>query len=141
MCYQTILLNIKDGVAVLTLNQPERSNAVTLQMRLEILRALDDLENDDTIIAVIFTGAGRSFCSGQDVDELKSTEGNIKLKEKAKDSILRLPRRIYGFEKPTIGAINGTAVGDGAQWVLAFDFNVASEKAKFGWIGTALGLV
>ena len=138
MQLETIIVERKDGVVIVTLNRPEKLNAVNLEMRLEILDLLDELEVDDEIRVVIVTGAGRAFCAGADISRFG--EDTIELRKgqaRARDTV----KRIYEFEKPIIGAINGVSAGDGSQFLLAFDLNVAAEKAKIAWPATKLGIL
>jgi 2-(1,2-epoxy-1,2-dihydrophenyl)acetyl-CoA isomerase len=141
MVYKAIKLEKKDGIAIVILNRPYELNAVTQDMRVEILEILDHIEKDRDSKIVVFTAFGKAFSVGQDIEELKKNEQDPEAKQIANEYIFRVPQRIFHFEKPMIGAINGVAAGDGAQWALAFDLNVASENARFGWIATALGLV
>jgi len=107
-------------------------------MRLEFLDLLDALAVDDEVRVVVVTGAGHSFCAGADIAEFgQKPSGYSRDVRRTKDMI----RKIYEYEKPIIGAINGVAAGDGAQLMLAFDLNVASEDAKFSWPATRLGYV
>jgi enoyl-CoA hydratase/carnithine racemase len=138
MQYETILLEKRDGVAIITLNRPNKLNAVSLKMRLEVIDALDELEVDESIRVVIFTGAGRAFCAGADISAFG--EDSIELR-KQRARTKNMLRRIYEFEKPIIGAINGISAGDGSQWLLAFDLNVVSEKVKLAWPATKLGIL
>ena len=140
MVYNTVILEKMDSIALLTLNRPDVLNSVNQEMRTELIDILDNLKNDDTIRVVVFTGAGRGFCAGADITEFAKDVSDPECAKGKGDIKLQMAERIYEFEKPTIGAINGVATGDGAQWVLAFDLNVASEKAKFGWTATALGI-
>ena len=140
MGYNTIILEKMGRITVVTLNRPNVLNAVNSEMRTELTSILDDLKKDDENRAVVFTGAGRGFCAGADIREFKQ-EKDPEIRQKANNFSFEMAEKIYEFEKPTIGAINGLATGDGAQWVLAFDLNVASENAKFGWTATALGLL
>jgi enoyl-CoA hydratase/carnithine racemase len=135
---KTIMIKRVDGIVIVTLNRPEKLNTVNMQMRTEVLNLLDDLEVDDEVRVVIFTGAGQAFCAGADINTL----GENSLKSRKQDA--RVPntvRRIYEFEKPIIGAINGISAGDGSQWLLAFDLNVAAENAKIAWPATKLGIL
>ncbi|MBN1613739.1 MAG: enoyl-CoA hydratase/isomerase family protein [Deltaproteobacteria bacterium] len=141
MNYETILVEKKDGIAVITLNRPEKLNAVNGKMRQEVVEVLDDLERDDAIRVVIFTGAGRGFCAGADISEFAESDKDASVQGKINKGMLMMARHIYDFEKPVIGAINGVSAGDGSQWALAFDLNIASEKARFGWPATALGIL
>jgi enoyl-CoA hydratase/carnithine racemase len=138
MDYKTVILERKDGVAVLTLNRPEVMNSVNMEMRSEIAGILDALEVDPAVRLLIVTGAGRAFCSGADIREVVQNPDMAKAINKKMVSMARL---FYEFEKPVIGAINGVSAGDGSQWVLAFDLNIASEKARFGWPATYLGIL
>ena len=135
MDYKTVLLEKKDGVAVLTLNRPDVLNSVNMEMRSEIAEILDELEADSAIRLLIVTGAGRAFCSGADINELKDKE------KFSGNKLINMAKLFYDFEKPIIGAINGVSAGDGSQWALAFDLNIASEKARFGWPATYLGIL
>jgi enoyl-CoA hydratase len=138
MDYKTVILEKKDGVAVLTLNRPDVLNSVNMEMRSEIAGILDSLEVDPSVRILIVTGAGRAFSSGADIREAVQNPDTAKLINKKMVSMARL---FYEFEKPVIGAINGVSAGDGSQWVLAFDLNIASEKARFGWPATYLGIL
>jgi len=137
MEYKTILLDKRDGIAIITLNRPEKLNAVNIEMRLEFLNALDELEIDDDIRVVIVTGAGRAFCAGADISTFEADASKMR---RNLVNLKREPQRILGFEKPIIGAINGVAAGEGSQWLLQFDLMVASEKATIAWPATSLGM-
>jgi 2-(1,2-epoxy-1,2-dihydrophenyl)acetyl-CoA isomerase len=128
----------RTGTAILTLNRPEVLNSVNTEMRSEIAGILEALEVDPAVRLLIVTGAGRAFCSGADICEAVQNPDMAKVINKKMVSMARL---FYEFEKPVIGAINGVSAGDGSQWVLAFDLNIASEKARFGWPATYLGLL
>ena len=136
--YKTILVEKKDKVAIVTLNRPDKLNAANLEMRLEILDSLDDLRVDDKIRVVVVTGAGRAFCAGADISEFGEYTSDLK-EQQAR--VKNMVKQIYEFEKPIIGAINGISAGGGSQWVLAFDLNVASERAQFSWPATKLGIL
>ncbi len=141
MGHETIILEKKEGTAILTLNRPDKLNAVNMTMRKEILATLAELESDDKTKVLIVTGAGRGFCSGADINELAAGTQDAQLQKTVNHSLLVMAKSFYEFEKPVIGAINGVAAGDGAQWALAFDLNVASDKAKFAWPATNLGIL
>jgi len=136
--YNTLLVEKRGNVALVTLNRPDKLNAVNLEMRLEFLDLLDEFRVDDEVRVVVVTGAGRGFCAGADISEFGGDSADFKKKQaRVKDMI----RQLYEFEKPIIGAINGVSAGDGSQWALAFDLNVASEKARFAWPATRLGIL
>ena len=136
--YECILTEKQDQVVLITLNRPDKLNSVSLQMRTEISDLLGKLEGDDQVRVVVVTGAGRAFCAGADISEMQRNMSSLKGRP---PGISDTVRQIYEFKKPIIGAINGVAAGDGAQWMLAFDINVASEKAKFAWPATNLGIL
>jgi len=136
MSYDTLLVAKKAQIAIITLNRPEKLNAVNITMKLEFLDLLKRLETDDEIRVLIVTGAGESFCAGADISEF-GTEPDVPNSREAEQIV----RHIYEFEKPIIGAINGVSAGAGSQWLLAFDLNIASEKASIAWPATKLGLL
>jgi enoyl-CoA hydratase/carnithine racemase len=137
--YKTLLLDEMDGIIVIRLNRPEKLNAINGKMRDEFSHVLGRVEADKEVRVLIVTGSGRGFCAGADIDELSSMSFSDNGDETKKS--INLVKQIYEFEKPIIGAINGIAVGDGAQWALAFDLNLASENATFAWPATRLGLL
>jgi enoyl-CoA hydratase/3-hydroxyacyl-CoA dehydrogenase len=112
-----------------------------MEMRSEILGILDDLEKDPGVKVLIVTGAGRGFCAGADINEFAEGAKDPELQDRVNKALMVMAKAYYEFEKPVIGAINGVSAGDGSQWALAFDINVASEKAKFGWPATYLGIL
>jgi enoyl-CoA hydratase/carnithine racemase len=134
--YSTLLVEKREQIAIITLNRPEKLNAVSMEMRQEFLDVLKHLETDDEVKVVIVTGAGDSFCAGADISEFETGPESPK-----KQELANIVRYIYEFEKPIIGAINGVSAGAGSQWLLAFDLNIASEKAKLGWPATKLGIL
>jgi len=138
MQYETIIVEKRDGVAIITLNRPEKLNAVNLEMRLEVLDLFDELEVDDEVRVVIVTGAGRAFCAGADISRFGEDSIDLRKQQaRARDMV----KRIYEFEKPVIGAINGISAGDGSQFLLAFDLNVAVKHVKLAWPATKLGIL
>ncbi len=141
MDYKTVFLEKKDGIAILTLNRPDKFNAVNMEMRSEILGILDGLEKDPDVKVLIVTGSGRAFCAGADINEFAESGKDPELQETLNKKLIEMARAYYDFEKPVIGAINGVSAGDGSQWALAFDINIASEKARFGWPATYLGIL
>lgn len=131
--YNTILVDKNDHIAVLTLNRPERLNAVNPQLKREVCQALTELEADDDVRVVIMTGAGRAFSVGGDMDAILSgadAEYFFSFEEEEK---------LLNFEKPMIAAVNGYALGDGCQHALLCDIIIASEKAVFAPMGARIG--
>ncbi|MEO1729161.1 MAG: crotonase/enoyl-CoA hydratase family protein [Pseudomonadota bacterium] len=147
--YTQILVEKADGIATITLNRPEKMNAYTRTMGAEIMAAMDDIDADDGVRAVIFTGAGdRAFCAGADltpddgghvfsdpneVDDLSDP--------KVRDGGGMLTLRLFESKKPLISACNGVAVGVGATMQLAMDIRLASETARYGFVFARRGIV
>ena len=147
--YTHITLDIADGIATVTLNRPEKMNAFTRTMMAEFIDALDTTDSDDSVRAVIVTGAGeRAFCAGADltpeggghvfsdpnqVDDLSDP--------RVRDGGGQLTLRLFRSTKPLIGACNGVAVGVGATMQLPFDIRLASEDARFGFVFARRGIV
>jgi enoyl-CoA hydratase/carnithine racemase len=140
--YETLEIAREDGVLTLTLSRPERLNALNVQMLDEILRALDEIDADDAVRAVIVTGAGRAFCAGADLGgggatfDTSSAKGGV-----PRDGGGRITLRLYECKKPVIAAINGAAVGVGATMTLPMDVRIASDKARFGFVFARRGIV
>lgn len=150
--FETCFLDIADGVAVLTLNRPDRMNAFTGQMMLDMIASFDLTDADDSVKAVIVTGAGRAFCAGADLGAGAKTfdyearddrpdRGAKEDLEYLRDGGGRLTLRIYESLKPVIGAINGAAVGIGVTMQLPMDIRIASSDAKFGFVFARRGIV
>jgi enoyl-CoA hydratase/carnithine racemase len=150
--YETIQLDVADGVATITLNRPERMNAFTEQMARELIAAFGETDANDDVRAVIVTGAGRAFCAGADLGAGGATFDYEKRlaargvdekfdEERARDGGGMVGLRIYESTKPVIAAINGAAVGVGATMTLAMDVRLATEGAKIGFVFARRGIV
>lgn len=139
----TILLQIADGVALITLNRPDKLNAFTEAMHGELAHAFDRIELDRAIRAVVLTGAGRGFCAGQDLGDRVMGEGDdaVDLGETLDRLYNPLIRRLQKLERPVIAAVNGVAAGAGANLALACDLVVAARSANFIQASCRLGLV
>src|SRR5947209_8440219 len=113
MSFRTILVSEQQGVTTLTLNRPDKRNAISFELVEELLRALDEIEKSAAQVLII-TGAGKAFCAGLDLDNLKALLGRTH-EENLKDSafMARMFRRIYEFPLPTIAAVNGAAIAGG----------------------------
>lgn len=127
MDYETILYDVTDEVATITINRPERANTISSQLTADINDALDTIAADDEVRAVILTGAGRHFCGGADLREMRGGGGGRS----------RAPRRnlFSHFEElpqPVIAAINGAAMGGGCELALACDVRVMAREAQIG---------
>jgi len=140
MSYETIVLERKDGVATLTLNRPEKLNALNRKMVEELNGALVEMAKDRDVRALVVTGAGRGFCSGADVGDMAQAAAPIENRywfQMAQKVILALT----DLEKPVIAKVNGVAVGIGCSLALSADMIVASENAKFSLIFSRIGLI
>ena len=138
MTYQTIILTEADGVATITLNRPEVMNALSSQMRAELLDAVRRAEKSARVI--VLTGAGRAFCSGQDLGD-GANVAQIDLERTLRDEYEPLLRAIMDCRLPTIAAVNGAAAGAGANLALACDVVIACESASFIQAFTRIGLM
>lgn len=132
MDYETILLEIADGAARLTLNRPDRLNSFTVQMHDEVSRGLEAVAKSDARVLVL-TGAGRGFCAGQDLSDRAVAPGGdgVDLGESLEKRYNPLIRRLTSLEMPVICAVNGVAAGAGANIALACDIVIAAKSAKF----------
>ncbi|MDB4056117.1 crotonase/enoyl-CoA hydratase family protein [Gammaproteobacteria bacterium] len=147
MEYKNILLEQQDNIAVLSLNRPNKLNAFTFSMMEEMIAALDALDADDSVHALIITGKGRAFCAGADLssgqDTFNPSFDDFALQESdfRRDSGGILTLRMYKFLKPIVIACNGPAVGIGASMQLAADIRLASDQARFGFVFNNRGIV
>ncbi|MBE0413298.1 enoyl-CoA hydratase-related protein [Yoonia sp.] len=138
MDYQAITLEIRNAVAVITLNRPALMNALNAQMRAEITHAVKAAEKDARVL--IMTGAGKSFCSGQDLGDAGSAAA-LDLERTLRDEYVPMLKAIFDCRIPTVAAVNGPAAGAGANLALAFDVVIASESAYFVQAFTRIGLI
>jgi enoyl-CoA hydratase len=130
MEYETILTEIRNQVGLIKLNRPKVLNAMNRQLWTEMMDALDVLGQDDQVKALIITGEGRAFSTGAD---LKDSKGRtIEAYRQYLESLQEASRKILRFEKPTIAAINGYALGSGYELALACDIRIAAAEALIG---------
>ena len=159
--FQTIRTDISEGIFTLTLHRPDRMNAFTGEMMAEMIAAFDLADAEDSVRAIIVTGAGeRAFCAGADLSAGGDTfdykkradrmshgspfreDGSVDLSHPSvRDGGGRLTLRIFNSKKPVIGAINGAAVGIGVTMQLPMDFRMASDSARFGFVFARRGIV
>ena len=146
MAYEQILYEVKNHILTLTLNRPDKLNALTPLMRKELIDAIERANADDQVKAIIVTGAGRAFCAGADLGsgtetfDYQARDGQM-LAEKHRDGGGQLTLRIFESIKPTIAAINGPAVGIGITMTLAMDIRIADQNAKLGFVFARRGIV
>jgi len=141
MNYSTIQISCDRQLATITLNRPDKRNAISYQLIDELLTALQEAERSSAL-ALILTGAGKAFCSGMDLDNLKQLLGRTP-EQNLEDSetMARLFRSLYEFPRPTIAAVNGAAIAGGCGLATLCDFTLAVPEAKFGYTEARIGFV
>ena len=145
---ETIRYELADRVLTITLNRPDRLNAWTPTMQRELIEAIDRADADDEVRAIVFTGAGRAYCAGADVEAGGATfdwserEGEGEGEDAVpRDGGGRFTLRLFDCTKPLIAAINGPAVGVGITMTLAMDVRLAADDAKMGFVFARRGIV
>jgi methylglutaconyl-CoA hydratase len=141
MPYTTLQLEFSGDIATITLNRPEKRNAISAEMIADILDAFDEVEASSASV-LILTGAGKAFCSGMDLEALKAlaTQSPAEQREDA-DRLAGLFRRVWSFPKPTIAAVNGHAIAGGCGLATLCDFTIAVPEAKFGYPEVRIGFL
>ena len=139
--YSTLLLEFNGEIAKITLNRPDKRNAITTTMISELLTALDVIEKSHTRV-VILTGAGKCFCAGIDLEMLAAIAKQSP-SENQEDSrrIAKMLRRIWSFPRPMIAAVNGAAYAGGCGIATLCDFTIATTEAKFGYTEVKIGFL
>lgn len=135
-----ILLHIENQIATITMNRPERYNAYVRDMAFAMQQALDMCSEDGNVRCIIITGAGKAFCSGQDLNEVVDPDGP-ELQKIVAQHFNPIIERIRTIGKPFIAAVNGVAAGAGANIALACDFIIAKESASFIQAFSKIGLI
>ena len=139
--YETLQLETRGEIAYLTFNRPEKRNAISTQMLLELDVALDAIETGDARVAIV-TGAGKAFCAGMDLEMLAAIA-----KQSAEENLLdsrrmaHMFRRLWSFTKPLIAAVNGAALAGGCGIATLCDFTLAAGDAKFGYTEVKIGFL
>jgi methylglutaconyl-CoA hydratase len=140
--YNTITLSEANNIALLTLNRPDKRNAVSFELVGDVMSALDEVERSTASEVLIITGAGKAFCAGLDLEDLKRLTGKTHEQNIADSrTMANLFRRIYDFPKPTIAAVNGHAIAGGTGIATMCDFTLAVPEAKFGYTEVKIGFV
>lgn len=144
---QKMLYAKEEGIGIITINRPEKMNAITDDMLVDLTNILNDATVDDEVRAVIVTGNGRAFCGGTDVTTGITRDhaqtGAERAERIKKVNLPETPLPTWTFTrvtKPTIAAVNGAAVGMGAEWTAQCDIRIASENARFGWVFPLRGI-
>ena len=144
MDFETIRYEKADRILTITLNRPDRLNAWTPTMQGELIQALDHADADDEVRAIVFTGEGRGYCAGADLEGGGSTfdwRERERTGEVPRDGGGTFTLRLFDCTKPTIAAINGPAVGVGITMTLAMDVRLAADDAKMGFVFARRGIV
>jgi len=141
MNYQTLQLAFESAIATITLNRPDKRNAISYELIGDLIHALEEVKNSTARI-LILTGAGKAFSSGMDLENLKVLIGRTP-EQNLEDSrrMVSLFRSLYEFPKPTIAAVNGAAIAGGTGLALLCDFTLAVPEAKFGYTEVRIGFV
>lgn len=140
MAYKNLLVEISDGIAVVTINRPKSLNALNSETLSELNACFEAVEEDDAVKVLILTGSGeKSFVAGADISEMVNASA---IEGRAMGLLARSAfKRLEDMEKPTIAAVNGYALGGGCEISMACDVTIASENAKFGQPETGLGIL
>ena len=142
---ESVRTEVRENSLIIYLSREERMNAFTLTMQQEIVKVLDDAEENDDIKAIIFTGDGKAYCAGADLSSGGDTFDNRKGREKTNDVVRDsgglLTLRLFKCKKPLIAAVNGAAVGIGATMLLPMDTRICSDQARFGFVFAKRGIV
>lgn len=142
MPYETILFEIRDGAARLTLNRPEKLNSFNIQMHTETRDALDQVNRDGGVRVLLVTGAGRAFCAGQDLSDRAVAPGEaVDLGASIDTYYAPLVRRLRSLPIPVVCAVNGVAAGAGANFAVACDIVIAAKSASFIQSFSKIGLI
>ncbi len=142
MEYSTLKFERDGKIAIVTLNRPEKRNAISTRMIEDIFAALNAAQEDGSIRVVILTGAGKAFCSGMDLETLQAIAKQTH-EENLADSrrMAKMFQLVYGFPKPLITAVNGAAIAGGCGLATLSDFTIAAPEAKFGYTEVRIGFI
>jgi methylglutaconyl-CoA hydratase len=141
MTYSTIQLDYESRIATLTLNRPDKRNAISFELIDDLLRGVEEIERSPAQV-LILTGAGKAFCSGMDLENLRALTGRSPEQNRQdSETMARLFRTLYDFPKPTIAAVNGAAIAGGTGIATLCDFTLAVPETKFGYTEVRIGFV
>ena len=140
MAYETLKYELADGVATVTINRPEKNNAISMEMRADFRALADELYANEAVRVAVFTGTGKTFCVSADVSTFE-TDWNTPVFRANTRLLTSFFNDLEALEKPLIAAINGTCVGGGLELALACDLRIAARSARFGLPENNLGLI
>ena len=155
--YNTLEINLEDGVLVVSLNRPSEMNSFTVEMAQELIMLFNDASEEDEVGAIVVTGNGKAFCAGMDlsvegnvfglneslspsINQIQDDYNELEMVHGVRDTGGRVSLAIYECKKPVIGAINGAAVGVGATMTLGMDIRLVSSRAKIGFVFGKIGI-
>lgn len=144
MGYQHLIYEVREGIAKITLNRPDRMNAMSLELRNEIIVAAEAASADNGVKVIVITGAGdRAFSAGADVKDIgeRETPSTLTMRDEVRNGWNRMVMAVHESPKPTIAMVNGVAAGGGFGLALACDIRIASENARFGQVFVNIGLI
>jgi 2-(1,2-epoxy-1,2-dihydrophenyl)acetyl-CoA isomerase len=143
MPFETILFEIAEGVATLTLNRPDKLNAFTGAMHIELREALRRVREDSSVRALLITGAGRGFCAGQDLSEraMSGNQASVDVGATLEENYNPLVLGLRALPIPVLCAVNGVAAGAGCNFALAADIVIAAQSARFIEVFSRIGLI
>ena len=136
----TVLYEVSDAVATVTLNRPDRLNAINPELLSDLLDALRQANADPAVHVIVLTGAGRAFCAGDDLKEFESQVGTPAQTRAYIEKIQDVTRALCHNRKMVVGGIHGWAVGGGLEWVINCDFVVMADNARFFFPEVSLGI-
>ena len=139
--YKTLLYEVRDGVAIVTMNNPRSRNAFDSEMRLEMPDLIRRVAHDEAVKAMVFTGAGEVFCSGGDIRDMANTPRTAMQSRERMHRIHEWLHLLINLEKPVVAAVDGPAFGGGFNLALAADFILATPRATFCQVFGRVGLV
>ncbi len=138
--YKTLMYEKKENIGLLTINRPEKMNAISQELTVELSLFLDEIENDDELRVIVITGAGdKAFVAGADINEL--VDRDARLGRRVSRERQEIFSRIENLHVPVIAAVNGYALGGGLELALACSIRICSEKAQFGAPEVKLGII
>ncbi|WP_127717603.1 enoyl-CoA hydratase-related protein [Halobacteriovorax sp. HLS] len=144
--YDHLLVSKEEHTLVLTLNNPDQANAISMEMISSLVEVLEYADEDDNIRCILLTGAGKCFCAGGDIKAMETKSGMFagqpdELRRRYRRGIQKIPRAIEALKTPIVAFVNGAAIGAGCDLAMMCDIRVASEKAKFAETFSKLSLV